>query len=327
MINVNYFLSEMPKINLNFLHKADVVDIISPATACHMDEVQKIKNFIQKLDLEPNIFLEKETTLTEIVHHEFSSFSAQTRCEQFQKAVENPHSNIIWCSRGGYGSAEILPFLKKLRKPTEQKLFIGFSDISSLNHFLIQEWGWKIISAPMLTQITSQAVSNQSIEALIHFIFGKTTILKYALRTCIPTEKTIQADLTGGCISVLAGQFGTNDQIDWDQKILFLEDEGEDGERLDRYFQQILSIMMRQKTYPKAILLGNFLESNPHGTPKEKNITIAIQRFTKNLAHAFPGIALFEETSRCLGHSKNMMPLILGHPATITDGHLVQGDF
>ena len=314
----------MPKKHLNFIQEGDLVEIISPATACHLDEITQIKKFIKKINLEPTIFLEEETTLENAVNHEFSSFSAHVRSEQFRKAAENPDSKIIWCSRGGYGSAEILPYLQKLKKPKKQKLFIGFSDISSLNNFLTQEWGWNIISAPMLTQITSKSVSDKSIRSIIDFIFGKTPKLEYQLNALIPAKTSINEEIIGGCISVLAGQFGTKNQINWHNKILFLEDEGEDGERLDRYFQQILSIIYDQKTYPKAILLGNFLESNPHGTPKEKNITIAIERFSKNLAHQFPEIALFEENSKSLGHSKNMMPLVLGNKAIISNNFLVQ---
>ena len=131
--------------------------------------------------------------------------------------------------------------------------------------------------------------------------------------------------VSGGCISVLAGQFGTKNQIDWADKILFLEDEGEDGERLDRYFSQLIQIMRESKKYPQAILLGNFLQANPHGTPKAKNITMAIEKFAANLLEENLAVALFEEKTKCLGHSKDMLPLVLGGMAEIgVAGKLVQ---
>jgi muramoyltetrapeptide carboxypeptidase len=307
------------------LKKNDVVDIISPGTACTLDEIKKIKNFVKKIGLTSNIFLEKETTLKKPASHEFPSFTASQRFEQFKKAAENPKSKIIWCTRGGYGSAEILPFLKSLKKPKQQKIFIGFSDISSLNKFLIEEWNWQVVSAPMLAQIILNKVSEKSTKAISDFIFGKTAELKYGLNSLTTYDSRLTTQTTGGCLSVLAGHFGTKNQIDWSGKILFLEDEGEDGERLDRYFNQIISIMLEEKKYPAAILLGNFLQANPHGTPKAKNIEMAIKKFTENLTEKKLKIPVFEEKTKCLGHSKNMMPLVLGAEARITaDQFLVQ---
>jgi muramoyltetrapeptide carboxypeptidase len=307
-------------MNSKFVKKNDIVEIVSTGTACTLAENEKIKNFIKKIGLVPNIFLEKEISLKKPATHEFPSFTAEKRFEQLKKAIENPDSKIIWCARGGYGSAEILPFLEKLKKPKTPKIFIGFSDISSLNNLLIEKWNWQVLAAPMLAQIALNKVSQKSVKAIIDFIFGKKAKLKYNLKTIIAAKKPINAIVTGGCISVLAGQFGTKNQIDFADKILFLEDEGEDGERLDRYFSQLVQIMNEQKKYPKAILLGNFLEANPHGTPKGKNIETAIKRFAEKLS-----IPLFAEKSKCLGHSKNMLPLVLGIESEISiRGDLIQ---
>lgn len=310
-------------MNLEFLKKNDVIDVVSPATACTQSENIKIKNFLETLGLAANIFFEENLSLKKSATHEFPSFSAEQRFEQFKNAV-NSDSKIIWCARGGYGSAEILPFLEKMPKPKNKKIFIGFSDISSLNNLLINKWDWQVVSAPMLAQIVLNKVSEKSIQAICDFIFGKKIQLKYQLNNLIPAAKNIKADIVGGCFSVLAGQFGTKHQINFQDKILFLEDEGEDGERLDRYFWQLLQIMLEQKKYPQAIVLGNFMQSNPHGTPKAKNIQIALEKFAANLLENHLPVALFIEKTGCLGHSENMLPLILGKEAVISDAVLSQ---
>lgn len=301
---------------MKFLRKNDIVDIVSVGTACTLDEIQKIENFILKIGLLPNIFFGDRTTLKKAVNHEFPSFDIKNRFAQFKAAVENPDSKIIWCSRGGYGSAELLPLLKKMKKPKNKKIVIGFSDISSLNKILIEDWKWEVVTAPMLAQIVNEKVSKASTKAIVDLIFGKKTKLKYNLLTPYSLSLT---PITGGCLSVLVGSFGTKNQIDWKDKILFLEDEGEDGERLDRYFSQLIQIMNEKKSFPKAILLGNFLESNPHGTPKAKNIEIAIKRFSQKTS-----IPILVEKSKKLGHSKNMLPLVLGAKAEIVGGVLEQ---
>ncbi len=304
-------------MNFEFLKKNDVVDIISPGTACTMAEMKKIEEFIHKIELLPNVFFGSETTLKKSVVHEFPSFDAKIRFAQFKKAVENPDSKIIWCTRGGYGSAELLPFLKKMPKPRNKKIFIGFSDIAALNKILIEDWSWEVITAPMLAQIALNKVSQKSARAIVDLIFGKISELKYKL---ITPNFAASAVVVGGCISVLAGSFGTKNQLNWHNKILFLEDEGEDGERLDRYFSQLVTIINEQKISPIAILLGNFMESNPHGAPRTKNILRAIEKLKKATS-----VPIIIEKSKTLGHSKNMMPLVLGAVANISaDGILTQ---
>jgi muramoyltetrapeptide carboxypeptidase LdcA involved in peptidoglycan recycling len=303
---------------------SQIIDIVFPSTACNGVEVKKIKEFLNSNNFKANIFLEKQLVVKNKPNFEFPSSKASLRFEQLKKALENPHSKIIWCARGGYGSAELLPFLQTLKKPQNKKIFIGFSDISSLNNFLIQEWQWSPVSAPTLSQIALEKVSKKSITAILNLLQEKTKELKYSLKPLISSTKAIESEVIGGCISVLMATFGSKNQINWQNKILFLEDEGEDGERLDRYFNQIITIAIEQKKYPKAILLGNFLQANPYGTPKAKNINIAIEKLTARIKENKLEIPVFEEKTKCLGHSKNMMPLILGKKAIISDGFLIQ---
>ncbi len=312
-------------MNLKFVQKNDVVDVVFLGTSGTSAEVKKIKYFVKKIGLTANIFLEKSTVLKKPATHEFPSFDAEKRFEQCRQAIESD-SKIIWCARGGYGSAEILPFLEKMTKPKKAKIFIGFSDISALNKLLIEKWGWQVITAPMLAQIALDKVSKKSIKAICDLIFGKKTELKYSVKPLTPKSSILNPTVVvGGCISVLIGQFGTKNQLDWKDKILFLEDEGETGERLDRYFHQILQISIEQQKFPKAILLGNFLEANPHGTPKAKNIEMAIKRLVQKITEQKLPIDVFLEKSGCFGHSKNMLPIVLGAKTSISaKGILVQ---
>lgn len=139
-----------------------------------------------------------------------------------QHAIENTQSQIIWCARGGYGSADLLPFLHQMPKPPQPKIFIGFSDLVSVTSFLQEQWGWTILCAPMLGQMALQSVSHQASQAIVDLLFGKTDALLYDLDLLHHVHfSTIHGEIVGGCISVLAGHFGTENQINWQDKILF----------------------------------------------------------------------------------------------------------
>lgn len=301
------------------LKKNDMVDVVSIGTPCSFAENNAMEKYLENQQLKARFFLEKSLILKKSASDEFATIAPKIRFEQFKDAL-NSDAKIIWCSRGGYGCAEILPFLEKMEKPKNKKIFIGFSDITSVNLFLMQNWGWSVLTAPMLIQMAFDMVSKKSQKAMMDLIFGQTQELTYDLIKLSGKNNEIKAEITGGCVSVIAGNFATKNQINWKDKILFLEDEGEDGERLDRYFYQIVSIIRETKIKPKAILLGNFLQGNPHGTPKAQNIKIAINNLVENLKD----IAIYQEKTGCLGHSRDMMPLFLGKKSLIKNDQLLQ---
>lgn len=308
------------------IQKNDIVDIVLPATPLTITQTKAVKKYLeQKLELKPRIFLEENETKISpsLTTNEFPLASAEMRFEQLYKALGSD-SKIVWCARGGYGSGDLLPFLAKAKKIIQTKIFIGFSDIVSIATFLQQEWGWQILCAPVLIQLANDHITLDATQELEDIIFGRKNLLTYNLTSLQPQiklpKKSIDAKITGGCLSVICGHFGGQYQIDFANKILFLEDEGEDGERLDRYFRQIIEVILKTNRKPKAILLGNFLEANIYGSPKANNINIAIKRFIEKIERFKLKIPVFEVKEKNLGHSKNMRPLILGLKAELNPG-------
>jgi muramoyltetrapeptide carboxypeptidase len=305
--------------------KGDIVDIVLPATSCSKSEIQDIKNYVKnELGLVPRIEFEDTLILNSgDTQNEFPNNNPEQRFLQLQKALKNTDSKIIWCARGGYSSGDLLPLLSSMDKVRQDKLFIGFSDIVSVSSFLQDEWDWNIICAPVLLQLARGEIKKDSVNELKELIFGNKKEFIYELEYLNEVanqdeELQIFSQICGGCVSVLAGHFGGNYQINFEDKILFLEDEGEDGERLDRYFRQIIEVVTKQLKLPSAILLGNFSQANPHGTPKAKNIQIAIDNFVKRIADFNLQIPVFGCKDMNIGHSDKMRPLILGIDSKIT---------
>ncbi|MSP33497.1 MAG: LD-carboxypeptidase [Rickettsiales bacterium] len=309
-----------------FLKKGDLIDIISPASSITKNDLAKIKLFLEANGLRARFHMGRELLLDKKQPHNFPSFLAEKRFEQLQFALENKESKAVWCTRGGYGSVDLIPLLQASKKIAQNKIFIGFSDITSLGIFLQQSWNWEIIYGPMLNQLAQNKVSPSSKKMILDLLFGKKTALKYKLEaknSYAKSSKTISAEVVGGCLSVLATHFSTLNQIDFNDKILLLEDIDESGEKLDRYFSQLVQIMLANKSYPSAILLGNYY-LDVTSLIKKKNITFAIGKFVANLLQNKINIPIFEEKTKCLGHSKNIMPITIGKIAKISDNLLTQ---
>lgn len=296
-----------------------IVDVVFPATSGSAEEILSIKNYLKNIGLKPRILLEKQTTPRKNLNCALSNFSAQARFNQLYQALENKDSTIVWCGRGGYSSGDLLPYLAKAKPIKQNKIFIGFSDITSISVFLQQNWGWKTVCGPVLVQLIENGklpVNNKSEKEILDFIFNKKNKFEYGLITLNKTKsKNIKSEITGGCLSVLSGHFGGDFQINFADKILFLEDVGEDGEKLDRYFRQIIEVILKTKKKPQAILLGEF-SYEIKDKFKKQNIETAIKNLIARIDEFKLEIPVFKSKDS-LGHSDKMRILILGSESEI----------
>lgn len=306
-------------MHLPFLKENDLVDMISPATSCTKDEIKKAKKYLSNIGLRSNMFFEKKMTLARKVHYDLPIFSVEDRFEQLMQAIESESSKVIWCLKGGYGSGDLLKLLVKVKPIEQKKFFIGFSDITSLTSFFVERWGWKVFCAPMLMQLAEDKITSSAQRQLLSALFGERKKLEYqlvALNQPALECNLVKAQIIGGCFGVLSSHFGTSNQINFKDKILFLEGIKESGERLDRYFRQLTEIIIEKQQYPKAILLGNFLRSDPYnisrGGPKAKSMKLALSRFIERFVENQLEIPIFEEITSNLGYSRNMLPLAIG---------------
>jgi len=294
--------------------KDTIVDVVFPATSGTAGEVLEIKNYLEKLGLSPRILLEKQTTPRKNSNCALANFSAQNRFNQLYQALENTDSTVVWCGRGGYSAGDLLPYLAKTKPIKQNKIFIGFSDITSISTFLQQSWGWKTICAPVLLQVIENGklpVNKKAEKEILDLVFSRKTEFEYGLIALNKTKnKNIKTEITGGCLSVLCGHFGGDFQINFADKILFLEDVGEEGEKLDRYFRQIIEVILKIKKKPQAILLGEFCYGIKDKFAKQ-NITAAIKNLIAKIDEFKLDIPVFQAKD-ALGHSDKMRPLVLG---------------
>lgn len=315
----------MLKIMLEKLKEGDLIDIISPASPVTFAEVAQIKEYLANLGFRSRYLMADEIAVANEANNKFPASSGKARYQQLKMAIDNPESKAIWCSCGGYGSSDLIEFLRQDQKVGQNKYFIGYSDITSLSCFLNQNWGWNTIYGPMLRQLSQNRLHQQSEDAILKMITSEKQAEFYNKFDLTPLNNKNEASgiLVGGCVSVLAHELGTKNQIDWSNKVLLLEDIEEKGEKLDRIFTQFLQIMVENKPLPRAIIFGNFyqfIESDE----LIQNIHIAITKFTKNILRKNLDIALFKDQSGFIGHSDAILPLIMGKNISIENKILLQ---
>ena len=235
----------------------DVVDVVAPASKCPPHELQAgvraLESWGLKVRVSPQIFGDN------LLH----AHSEKERWAQLKTALLAKDSSAIWCARGGYGSMKLLPQLAQMKRPAKSKVFLGLSDLTSLMVFFNQKWKWPVLHAPILSRVGRGDLPAASIQELQSVLFGEVGHLNYSLKPLnLLAEKSrhLVGPLVGGNWATIMASLGTPYQLKPKGSILFLEDVGERGYRLDRFWEQLKQARFWDQV--EAIVYGDFTEGD-----------------------------------------------------------------
>jgi muramoyltetrapeptide carboxypeptidase len=181
----------------------------------------------------------------------------EERAEELMSSFESTEVKAIVSLRGGYGCARLIPWLNQRRLRPHCKIFMGFSDLTTLHLFFRRRFGWITFHGPMAT---STVLGDMDPEQKKH-LFRLWTDPGYLPSLAFPELRTLvpgvaEGEIMGGCLSLILASLGTPYEIATEGKILFFEDFGEPPYRIDRMLTQLL--LARKLDRVAGILLGNF---------------------------------------------------------------------
>jgi muramoyltetrapeptide carboxypeptidase len=160
--------------------------------------------------------------------------SREERLADLHAAFADPGIDGIICTRGGWGSAELLPYLDADLIRANPKAFIGYSDHTSLHCWLQNEANLVTYYAPMVAAdfARENGVDLASWDQCFRGATDWTLGSQDGLRVLQPG--VADGVLLGGCISILAQSLGTPYAARTENSILFLEDIGTKPYQWDR---------------------------------------------------------------------------------------------
>jgi muramoyltetrapeptide carboxypeptidase len=184
------------------------------------------------------------------------------RAEELMRTFEDPSIQAIIALRGGYGCSRLMPFLMGKRLRRHPKIFMGFSDLTTLHLYFYNRFGWIAFHGPMAFSPALAEITQDQAEHLVSLW----TDPDYRPTLGFPQLETVnpgvaEGVITGGCLSVIAASIGTPYEIQAAGKILFLEDQGEPPYRLDRMITHLFLADKIQSV--EGVLLGEFLDCEP----------------------------------------------------------------
>jgi len=248
---------DIPIIQPPKLRRGDTISIVAPGSTIEKrDLLQAGISTLERMGF--------QVRFEDRIFHSFRYLagSDSARAEELMSAFEDPSVRAIMALRGGYGCSRLIPYLMEKRLRPHPKIFVGFSDLTTLHMFFRRRFGWITIHGPMAA---SPSLGSIAADQEKHFLSLLTDpdyrpVLGFdRLETWFPGKA--EGILTGGCLSIIAASIGTPYEIKTEGKILFLEDRGEPPYRLDRMLTH-LSLAGKLQSV-SGVLMGDSLECEP----------------------------------------------------------------
>lgn len=308
----------MKKIFPKPLKKGDKIAIISPAGSVEPAQLEKGIKLIKSKGFEPVL---GENLYTKFSHGYNYAGTEEQRTKDINWALNDPEISAIWASRGGYGCQHLIENLNLKGFVKNPKWYIGYSDNTVIQSYLLKK-GFASIHGQTI-KTSSFGVTEESYDLTFNILKGKP--LKYTLKSNqFNKEGNIEGELVGGNLALIYALLGTKYSFDFKDKILFIEDIGENFYALDRMLMSLELAGVFTKI--KGLIVGGM--TNMGDEKENKQFEESFDEFAYQLIsdrisrYKFPAVFGFPN-----GHIHNNIPLILGAEVSLKAGKNVSLTF
>lgn len=300
------------------LKKGDKIAVISPAGSVDASQLEKGIEMIKSRGFEP--------ILGEHLYTKFSNGynyagTEKERIKDINWALNDTEVKAVWASRGGYGCQHLIQHLKLKNFTENPKWYIGYSDNTVIQSYLLKK-GFASIHGQTI-KTSSFGITEESYDLIFDILKGKKP--KYSLESHqFNKEGNIEGELVGGNLALIYALLGTKYSFDFKDKILFIEDIGENFYALDRMIMTLELAGVFNKI--KGLIVGgmtNMGDEKENKSYKESFDEFAYKLISDRISkYKFPVIFGFPN-----GHIKDNRPLLIGGNVKVKVGTKVKVEF
>ncbi|AZA91656.1 Murein tetrapeptide carboxypeptidase [Chryseobacterium nakagawai] len=300
------------------LKKGAKIAVISPAGAVEASQLEKGIELIKSKGFEP--------VLGEHLYSKFSNGynyagTEKERIKDINWALNDREIGAIWASRGGYGCQHLIQHLKLKNFTENPKWYIGYSDNTVIQSYLLKK-GFASIHGQTI-KTSSFGVTDESYDLIFDILKGKRP--KYTLKSHPLNKKgNIEGELVGGNLALIYALLGTKYSFDFKDKILFIEDIGENFYALDRMIMSLELAGVFNKI--KGLIVGGMTNMGDEKENKEYETSFdefAYKMISERISkYKFPTVFGFPN-----GHIKDNRPLLIGGTVKIKAESKVKIEF
>lgn len=255
------------------LKRGDTVGLVGTSGVIPEDRLQQGIEFVRSLGF--------EVVVGESCREKYGylSGSDELRAGDINRMFADTKIDAVFCMRGGYGTPRIIDRIDYEMIKKNPKIFIGYSDITSLHIAFNQRGEFVTYHSPMPSTEFYKGVDEETLKSFLENIMDEEELSsqeRIGLRNLgdkeleILTHGKVEGELTGGNLTLIAAMIGTPYEIECKGKILFIEDIDEEPYRIDRMLNQLR--LAGKFEDAAGIILGCFTNCEPK--QPEKSLTL-----------------------------------------------------
>lgn len=245
-------MAQTLRIKPRALRPGDQLGIVAPASNIKRDVLEKGCEALRQLGYVP-FYLES------ILEQDlYFAGSADRRVRELEEMFMRDDIRAILCARGGYGANSLLGKLDPGKIVTHPKIFVGYSDITTLLTCFADSAGFVTFHGPMVTKdfALSDGVDLVSWQAATSGLGSWEVGSGSGVIGLVDGEA--EGILYGGCLSILVATLGTQHEIRTAGSILFVEDVNARPYQIDRMLMQLK--LAGKLNGLKGIVFGEMLD-------------------------------------------------------------------
>lgn len=207
----------------NRLKKGDTIGVVAPSNPIigeNIEEIKKAKEIVEKdgfkVKFSKNLFSNTNGY----------SATAKEKAEDINSMFYDKEVKMIWCAKGGENSNTLFEYLDYELIKNNPKIICGYSDITSLTNIITAKTGLVTFSGTNFKTIATDETNYSYKEAIKRFVEGKLEIGEAQEEYITIKEGIAEGELIGGNLSLVRGLVEGKYKIDFQNKILFLEELG-----------------------------------------------------------------------------------------------------
>ncbi len=233
------------------LKAGDLVSLIAPSGPVNEERLQRAVNNLESQGFRVDV---GKHILAQYGHN---AGTDEQRLHDLHAAFAQPESKAVWCIRGGDGAYRLLPKINYHLVAQNPKLVIGYSDITALLQAFFVQLGLVGIHGPIAASSATDFANFWPDLSAIAQEGGKGYTMKGDEQTSSLVEGVAAGVLVGGNLSLLAALAGTPYAMDAKDKLVFIEDVGEEPRRIDRMLSTLRQACRLEEA--AGIILGQWV--------------------------------------------------------------------
>ena len=291
------------------LKKGDTIGVVAPSNPIigeNIEEINKAKDIIENLGFRVKFSKNLFSNINEY------SATAKEKAEDINEMFADKEVKMIWCAKGGENSNSTFEYLDFELIKQNPKIICGYSDITSITNIITEKTGLVTFSGTNFKTIATDETEYSLNEALNRFVNGSLEFGNTLEGYKIIKEGTVEGKLIGGNLSLIRAMVAGKYNIDFADKILFLEELGlETGPAL---VSNYLYFMKQNEVFKKikGIWLGNYTH--------ESGITLE-KILIDTIGDEFKGPIIKSEN---FGHIENKTVIPIGINAKINTSEKIK---